>query len=400
MKRFLLFVGVAVAAMTVNAQKLSPVAGEKSLVFEHKPVLCTSVNKTSGIVGKNMSAIAANLQKAPAQEDIYGIYIEDAAEDIHVCSATTVSAATVDGKEYVKIVLDNEVISILGEYDAETGVINCGAQICDGGGNATGYHFEVYGIEGNNVSENLSFTVNEDKSLTCDQDGYIMYISDEGEYNGYTWDGPHWDPVLYKANGVQAGFQMGRSTSNEWVDFSYPVFIEDYEYSVNVYNYCALGCLAIDVNEDGTVSIPMGQPMTDMGFTDQNDIDTYGAYLCVHGVDLTADNKMQTNTDKEVTVGTISGNTITIDEYTRISTKFDEEGSGYAQNWYADEMTITLDEGNYLLGGTLGINDVKPTLEERAKNSKTYNLMGQQVNRKEAAKGILIRDGKKFINRK
>ena len=62
-------------------------------------------------------------------------------------------------------------------------------------------------------------------------------------------------------------------------------------------------------------------------------------------------------------------------------------------------MTITLNEGNYLLGGNgTGIDNVSTTLAERVKNSKTYNLMGQQVNRMES-KGLLIRDGKKYIKK-
>ena len=61
--------------------------------------------------------------------------------------------------------------------------------------------------------------------------------------------------------------------------------------------------------------------------------------------------------------------------------------------------TITLNTGNFLAAGTTGIEEIGVTREEKIKNTKTYNLMGQQVNRA-TAKGLLIRDGKKYINKK
>ena len=159
-----------------------------------------------------------------------------------------------------------------------------------------------------------------------------------------------------------------------------------------------MGCLSLDVNEDGTVSLAMGQPMADLGFNTQEDIDNFGKYLCIRGVDLKGDG-ISTNLDKETSVGTISGNTITITEYTRMTSLISPDQRWYTGNWYADGMTITLNTGNFKGAQTNGIEVVKPTLEERAKNSKTYNLMGQQVNRA-TAKGLLIRDGKKYINKK
>lgn len=395
MRKYLLFVFAAFTAMTVNAQKLTPQANDKSIAFAKRPVLVNNIKMNPEIIGKakKMSAAAAHTQKAPAKESIFGNYIEDMTDDIHVCSGATLSSFTIDGKDSVKFVLDNQVVTIHGTYDAETGIIDFGAQEFAGGGNAEGYDFVIYGIRNDSTVLDLSFTIDDNKNITCNQEGYVMFITTKGEYEGYTWDGAHFDPAFYPENAVQAGYTNGRSTQNQWAEYSMPVAVEDFDFSVNVYGFCGYGCLSIDINEDGTVTIPTGQPLVDPGFSEEQAA-TYGQYFNFTGVDLTDDGGISTNTDKPSVTGTIKGNVITIGEYFRICSLFDENGSGYAENWYADETTITLNEGNYL---ATGIKEVTTTREEMVKNAKTYNVMGQQVNR--ATKGLVIRNGKKFLNK-
>lgn len=405
MKKVLLFACVVFAAISASAQKLMP--AEKSLVFIKQPVKVTNILANPDIQVKKMTAITANMDKAPAKADIYGSYIEDALStdgELHTCSEATLSAANVqveDGNVYdIQLVIDNGVISIYGKYDPATGVVNCGAQLSDGGGDATGYHFKVYGIVDGKLSEELSFTIDDDKAISCDQDGYIMYISDEGEYNGYTWDGPHFDPMFYPVNGVQAGFTNGISTGNQWVEYENSISVEDWGASVTIYNFCGMGALSIDINDDGTVSVPCGQAVYDLGFNEETqaeEIATYGKYFCFHGVDVDeSTGNISTNTNKENVVGIISGNTITLTEYFRICSLFDSEGSCYAHNWYADGTTFTLNDGNY--SNAAGVEEITETREDKIKNTKTYNVMGQQVNRA-TAKGLLIRDGKKFFKK-
>lgn len=401
MKRFLLFVGVAVAAMTASAQTKT-VSMEKLATrsVQNASMVAEGINVNSAVAAAPaVDALAGNYTQA---NNNYGEMIE--------CAPVTIS---IDGTN-VKMEL-GDGMTVTGTYDAATGVINVGAQTCGSVTDTRGtFELEMCGISELDldngklsITEDLSFTADDEGSIECDQMGYFVQISkftpaagtsyNPSDYEGRTWT---WfgDVRFMPVNGVQAGRTNGRSTNNAWAAFSNPVSIEDMEYSVNVYGYLGMACLAIDINEDGTVSVPMGQPMMDLGFEDQTEIDTYGAYLCVYGVDIDGTSIMA-NTDKEVTVGTISGNTIAIEEYTRVCSKFDEQGQGYALNWYAPNMTITLNEGNYLLGGNgTGIDNVSTTLEERVKNSKTYNLMGQQVNRMES-KGLLIRDGKKYIKK-
>lgn len=93
--------------------------------------------------------------------------------------------------------------------------------------------------------------------------------------------------------------------------------------------------------------------------------------------------------------GTISGNTITFDNIFINCSDLTEDGYGLFDGYYRLGSTITLNEGNYT---ATGIEEIGVTREEKIKNTKTYNLMGQQVNRA-TAKGLLIRDGKKYIKK-
>ncbi len=65
----------------------------------------------------------------------------------------------------------------------------------------------------------------------------------------------------------------------------------------------------------------------------------------------------------------------------------------YSRGWFQDAAVVMFD-GHFITG----IKDVNVALEEKGKNSKTYNMMGQQVNAA-TAKGLLIRNGKKFIKK-
>lgn len=400
MKKLLLFACAALTSMTVGAQT--------ELVSITK---LAHNNVKEAVIAEKTSTINNAVATAPALDAIVGNYTETSSDgELITCSPATIS---IDGTN-VKMVFANDAVTATGTYDAATGIINIGEQDCGSKTDSRGtWEFTVRGLAAINedagtlsTTKELSFTVDEDGNIDCNQLGYFIGVKKftalpgtsykDGQYDGATWT---WaaEPRFIPCNGVQKGHQNGRNT-NGWEEFSNSVSIEDYEYSVNVYNYCEMGCLSIDVNEDGTVSIAMGQPMADLGFNTQEDIDNFGKYLCIRGVDLKGDG-ISTNLDKETSVGTISGNTITITEYTRMTSLISPDQRWYTGNWYADGMTITLNTGNFKGAQTNGIEVVKPTLEERAKNSKTYNLMGQQVNRV-TAKGLLIRDGKKYINKK
>lgn len=395
MRKYLLFVFAAIGAISVNAQKVANMRIASSEQLYQKVV-----NKMTTTNSAVMANVNKTVAKAPALNEITGNYIEDNNFEFHECSAATV---TLDGDSAI-ITFDDGYATVKGGYDPATGVINCSAQTCGSYTNTqtkATYYFAIYGISELNldegklsITEDLSFTVADDKSISLDQLGYILVIYDstDPEAIDQTWNW-HTETHFIPVNAVQAGHTNGRSTQNQWAEYSMPVAVEDFDFSVNVYGFCGYGCLSIDINEDGTVTIPTGQPMFDLNNTEE-EAAVYGRYISFYGVDLTNDGGISTNTDKPSVTGTINGNTITIGEYFRLCSLFDAEGSGYAENWYADETTITLNEGNYL---ATGIKEVTTTREEMVKNAKTYNVMGQQVNR--ATKGLVIRNGKKFLNK-
>lgn len=405
MKKLLLFVCAAFATMSVGAQGLAKAMdNSKSLLLSKTPYKANIKGDIKEAIGsiKDFSAIKSNKAKAPTQSDLYGSYVEDTDNgEFHECASAEVSAITetVEGitTENVKMTVCNGYAEVYGTYDAEAGTITVQPQYC--------YTNETYGqcifmgiiekADGLYYTEDpVTFTVSDDGLIYCDFAGYCARIA-EGDYQGQLWSACIGTITLMKPNAIQAGHHNGRNTTG-WEEYAYNVFAEDYDFQVNVYNFCGQGLISIDVNEDGTVSIATGQPIAGLGLSDEAEIAVYGNTLNLTGVTIEGQS-IYIDFNKETISGTIAGNTITIGEYMKLASKPDADGAAYGANWYADGTTITLNEGEFL-GAATGIEEVTTTLEERAKNSKTYNIMGQRVNRA-TAKGLLIRDGKKFIKK-
>lgn len=399
MKKLLLFVCFGIFAMSVNAQEQAKtkVASTKKLQYE----LASNMKMAAAISTEAFNkANGFNAAKAPEMDKVAGNYIEDNYLDIHECSAATITA--MDGNK-VKIAFSTGYAEIEGTYDPATGVITCGAQECGSYTNtSTGvkFDFTIFGIseldldQGKlSITEDLSFTVADDGTISIDQLGYFLRISGctEASYIGQTWS---WYAAtkFMPVNATQAGFS---NIGTGWNEYAIPVSVEDFEFSVNVYNFCEEGCLSIDINDDGTVSAATGQPTRELILRDETEYPTYGHYINFTGVEVTSDGKIRRDYNKTAVLGTIKGNTITLDEYFTLASNADADGAAYADGWYADGTTITLTEGNYIASG---IEEVTITREEKIKNTKTYNIMGQQVDRSKA-KGLLIRDGKKYIKK-
>lgn len=396
MKKLLLFACTALFAISASAQ--ATVNMESASVEKLQYKLAENMKAMSAA---NVEALNnANVAAAPATDKVTGNYIEDNIYDIHECSAATITA--MDGNKF-KIAFATGYAEIEGTYDPATGVITCGTQECGSYTNtSTGvtFYFTIKGISSLdlangklNVTDDLSFTVADDGSISLNQEGYILIISDctNTDYTGMTWvwyTGTRFMPV----NAVQEG---RASTSGSWEAYSTPVAVEDYEYSVNVYNFCGSGCLSIDINDNGTVSVATGQHISALNLSDDSEYDTYGYYINFVGVKLDG-GYISRDYDKTTVTGTIKDNVITLGEYFALASLSDPDGAAYARGWYAPNATITLNEGNYL--ATSGIEEIGMTREDRIKNTKTYNIMGQQVDRS-TAKGLLIRDGKKYIKK-
>lgn len=404
MKKLLLLACAVSTAIAAGAQTFAKISPNGESMVLNKFTVRKTDNIKSGLASlsevKDLNNLKKNLVKAPAMDALVGNYTENLSREAISSSAATLETVegideeTQETKTYIKFTLFQGLADFLGEYDEATGKIDCGAQYITLTHPTYG-KIAVWGLvqktDGMYWTNELSFTVDDLGYITLDQDAYALRLM-EGEYAGYRIEETRPAVTLIQANGTEQGV---RSNDTGYDEYNHAVSIEDYEYSVNIYGFCNQGCATIDINDDGTVSVAEGQPI---GFLDLegDELATYGNYTMITAYEVNSESKLVRK--NAPVAGTISGNTIVLTDYIRLWSNTDSEGMGYASSFYG-EQTFTLNEGNFIKGGETGIDEIGVTREEKIKNTKTYNLMGQQVNRA-TAKGLLIRDGKKYINKK
>lgn len=174
---------------------------------------------------------------------------------------------------------------------------------------------------------------------------------------------------------------------------------QDWGSSVQINGFLGSGCISIGYGEDNTATMMMHQPLS----TDKYPGDA--GYMQLIGVVQNDDNTISFGPDVESISGEVFRD-VTIDGVQADVIRFYgvDENNKYTYNEYF--IPLTADQ-KYWMGGWFcalelvlykdevdlsGINDVKTATTA----GKTFNLMGQQV---EGAKGLLIRDGKKFIKK-
>ncbi|MBQ3741050.1 MAG: hypothetical protein II854_01460 [Prevotella sp.] len=400
MKKSLLIAFAAVLALTANAQKIDFSQGFMPVTNiskrEAAKALAKKIQNKAPQTFRDYSAVkAAFAQKAPEQADILGKYIDE--ETAYTASGTltyktnipvTIFEKEVEGTTYVCIhglLAEGEDEGIMGVYDPSTGVIDCGNQIVFN--HKTYGNVAVCGIDGDNTVEELSFTVDEDGTIAIDQDGWYAYLPDyepADEDDSNIWN-LGWECFMAPVNGYLRYDIYGQSG---WVDDQKSdIFIEDFGTAVNVYNYFG-GTVSMTIDDDLKVSMPTKQVIATTPSSAVKD--TYGYFVYLVGMNGTSPDQ----TMEEIS-GTLTGNTILFPSYGCICSDEDEEGLAYRTYYY--DATIVLNEGNFIADPT-GIEEVKTTLEDRIKNTKTYNMLGQQVDRSKAT-GLLIRGGKKYIKK-
>ena len=286
----------------------------------------------------------------------------------------------------------NGYATVVGEYDEAAGTITCGSQyVYEDTKNGWG-RFVIYGIDSEDkLTEDLSFTVDDNGVITCDQAGFYIAMP---EYEGgkYAWTlGYEW--VISPVNGVHS-FAVNQNNQG-WKDITdVPVAVDDAGFFVDVYNFLSMGYVSMDVNDDCTVSMPVGQPMIPCAYVSQSiDTSVYGEFFILYGT--TSEDGESWGLDLEATdiKGKIEGNTLYFEQLFPVLTLLDEESAGYSMGWFGG-VTIALDKDFQIAAG---IEDVNNTVESKIKNAKTFNIMGQRVNSN--AKGLIIRDGKKFLKK-
>lgn len=403
----LLLIACAMVAMTANAQKLATVSNDAIKKVEHAPIATAKLKTPENLQIKDFAAQRAIIAKAPAQGDIYGTYIEDSytwideENGLHENSTATLAAyeytdeETNETFELVSVSMGEGYCNVIGEYNAEEGRLSIPvAQLC--------YNHETYGrfvfygidMEDNIIQgeeEALTYILDEESGIfMCEQAGYALWMYDyvDAEGNEGAWWIVKYDTGLMPQN---ANSTYYKSEDSGWNPYDQPVAVVDNEVSVDIYGVCGFGMMSVEVNEDLTVTIPCHQPLYWAG-------SQYGGTFDYIACPV-QDGKISRDYSVDSVTGFISGNKLYFVDpeteqyhYFSIAAPADEEGRAYATGWYTALVVELLNENTFLAGIDT------PTLEERIKNTKTYNLMGQQVNR-DSFKGLMIRDGKKIVKK-
>jgi hypothetical protein len=313
--------------------------------------------------------------------------------------------------------------TVYGYYDEETAVIVIPVQtifvhatykeIVISGGYRIGETNVGYG-------KSIYLIVNEDGTMDIDPD-----VEEEGDQATIGWvsflpnyeDGGLWnygfDIALLKPNATMyyrtTSAAMG-GTGEGWEKVEKRVALEDYETEWVINNFLGLCPVSVTLEADHKCSIPFGIKMYDYdrdepyGMYRLVGISIDGQYI-VRNYEKTKFNGFWepglaefyktewkdawTDEDGEHDAGYYFVDT---DEdyirYVAVATANDAEGAAYVIG-YACNMSVETDEH----AASTGINEVNANT--RQSNGKTYNVLGQQVSA--GAKGLLIRDGKKFV---
>ena len=291
--------------------------------------------------------------------------------------------------------------TIYGQFDPETKTITvpAGQFIYQVGGEGYDFSYECYLYGWDKDDEFLqefTFTIDEEGSIESDVAVYQVLFEDPDDGNQYyMWMGS--EPRFLPVNAIQTGY----STRSENWDFDVddPAAVEDFEYSINIMNFLGNNLVTADIDDDLTVTFPAGQIVGDYDYVrgaQQNGGTSDHYYYLALSVDTDEKNRISGNYEDPI-IGHIEGNTLYVDD---ICIQTESFGEGYVfRDAYYSDYQLTLDEGNFKIvgdNGSTGIVNANNTREYKIKNTPTYNLMGQQVSRKQV-KGIMVRDGKKYI---
>ena len=341
--------------------------------------------------------------KKEGEPSICGPYIyNEIRDDISVSKVDTIKAENLvdtDGTVYnVALRIPGYIFDdFYGTWDEETGILTVPSwQIIYSKETNGEYDCALAGFAGEDYVDAFHYQLQEDGSLELQEDGLSLVIVEEGhQYYGYyilMTEGTRY----LKSNAKQISFMNDGSGWPKGDDPNYVdiAFVEDWETSFNVYNFCGYGCVAFNVNEDLTVSVAPGQIVDDYDYTAWGERNGYpyefGFFMPV-AVDVDDDGYLVPNEERPIE-GTIEeGYIVALDGYLAIMTHY-IQNVGCLRDAYHVNWMLGLDEGQF----TAGVREVTASRAERIKNTRTYNLMGQQVDNR-TAKGLLIRNGKKYI---
>jgi hypothetical protein len=444
MRKSLLTLTVALIAMSsyANTPVKKNIVGMKAVKTEkvatqHKVFsLSNDIETVATVAPRQMKG--AKLAKAAAANDIFMEFIQTWAgenvEDFTGASTDTLWNAdkvikvpidTLGNTEDVKcnVVLKNhfgnyycnEYYGIAETTDEGSYIYFPGDQVfyqADGiSESRTEYHYNIYmyGIvlseDGQRIEDLYNPTFVEDEGVYyCNAPILGMYYEDRITGDGLGWGAFIYDDRMCPSNCTNSHWYWGTNPAKEdiQIDVVDRGFMEDYEVAVNVYGWLGT-MLAINIAEDLTCSIATGAPVADLVISEDDGYLWNAGMIVLYGYYLEPDEEdpeikyIRMDEQAEYLYGKLEGDTITfpiICTASQFGGTGDYEGYYYGLNRYRD-VRIVLDNGVHF---TAGIKEAGMTREQKIKSTKTFNLMGQQVNR-DATKGLLIRDGKKYIKK-
>lgn len=435
MKKVLLLACAAVMSLAANAQDYKQSVAKESLSLIGKMNVLHSAAAPEVDMSKVAMPKSRVAVKRVAHDGIYGLYIMDHTDYTGApdgCDSIFVEKANVteDGVTYnVKFRIPGESFdatskkyyntdfSFYGKYDEAEGKITCptGQVICK--------HFKygdfaLYAWTGSTEdpdnlmidSENpITFTV-EDGSINLDQAGFVYYMVDYSKQQGTDQFWTHLFNIAFKpANGMmEFALYNDKAPEGDQDPFFYynaAVAVEDFGYNVNVYGFAPLGAMnggsslnglgvsgsiQMSIAEDGkAVSMPAGQYVWPLFVLvgNSNVTEESGKTVYIHAED---GNYPVADGSGFVDGELAAGNQIYFQSVALFSNLWNDDGlKGWGMWIYKN--TITLDEGGF---SAAGISDATVSPLKKA-SEQCYNALGQRVNAN--AKGLIIRDGKKFF---
>ena len=238
--------------------------------------------------------------------------------------------------------------------------------------------------------------------------GWYSFLPDDEE--GGAWN-MGFDVEVLPVNAYTIGDEthIVNGGWGEWTETRHMVSVEDYETELVVHNFFDLCPISITIDGD-KASIATPVQVSDYNFAEDDEDPDYWQ-IWQWNADFT----------EALNPGAITGNVKITENGSKVISFYDTE----YREAYTDDEGVEHEAGDYIIpdrtkyfmvhstygengayfwgeacyvylvipGDMTGINDVKSSTKNNA--GTTFNLMGQQVSK--SAKGLLIRDGKKFI---
>ena len=424
MKKNLLIAAAVMIAAGASAQNM-----EKSIMGQ-------KFDKNAPMVSALVDAPAKAKVNAPVKarqtNDIYGSHLQiDLATDGATSQTqgnVTMSEANVSQDGYnFNVLIENFWMTgtkMYAQYDETKGELRIPAQLVTESTKTIGYsqewgRLEILAINSDDKvsTGDLVFVEQDGKFELADTlSGYYIYALDyEDEESGET--GAGWtyafNTKIVDYNGSMSFYTTAKNFQTQqtdgWAQGDLQINYEDLETAIIINGFLGKGCVQIDLYDDGTCEMEMGQPLSGDSYVSDG-VDYGLMHVCYVDV-IDDEGHIGAQEDVEVMEGAYRRNVESLNGATVVFFYETDSEGRFTTNQYWIAKTNTVEEQYYWMGGYFcatdfvldapdasGISEKTMTRLEKLQSTKTYNMMGQQVDRR-SAKGLFVRDGKKYIGK-